>query len=96
MYKFLGLFAIFTVAFGCFPLGGGGGGGEDGEISDIAITSEPTFELSYSPPVEWTAPVSGVPEAGSGQMKSLEIATAVARKMIQNALLEAMIQLKDN
>uniref|UniRef100_A0AC34G146 Uncharacterized protein n=1 Tax=Panagrolaimus sp. ES5 TaxID=591445 RepID=A0AC34G146_9BILA len=93
MYKFLGLFAIFAVAFGCFPIGGGGGdGGDDGEISDTAITNEPTFVLSYYPAVEWTAPVNGIIEPGSGQMKTVDIATAVARKMIQGALLEAIVK----
>uniref|UniRef100_A0A914R3F4 Lipoprotein n=1 Tax=Panagrolaimus davidi TaxID=227884 RepID=A0A914R3F4_9BILA len=89
MYKFLGLFAVFAVVFGCVPLGNGGNG-DDGEILDTAITNNPTFEFSYSPPVEWTAPETGDPVAQ--QMKNIDIATAVAQKMIQIALLEAIVK----
>uniref|UniRef100_A0AC35FDM4 Uncharacterized protein n=1 Tax=Panagrolaimus sp. PS1159 TaxID=55785 RepID=A0AC35FDM4_9BILA len=90
MYKFLGLFAVFAVVFGCVPLGNGGNG-DDGEILDTAITNNPTFEFSYSPPVEWTAPEPGKPVVAQ-QMETIDIATAVAQKMIQFALLEAIVK----
>uniref|UniRef100_A0A914QZT8 Uncharacterized protein n=1 Tax=Panagrolaimus davidi TaxID=227884 RepID=A0A914QZT8_9BILA len=89
MYKFLGLFAVFAVVFGCVPLGNGGNG-DDGEILDTAITNNPTFEFSYSPPVQWTSNKTGESLAVAQQMKNIDIATAVAQKMIQIALLEAI------
>ncbi|KAE9550045.1 hypothetical protein FO519_006746 [Halicephalobus sp. NKZ332] len=63
MQKYLSV--VIAIAVGLEPvfccLGGFSSGGKnpDGSMDDNAFTTSPYFELSYSPPVEWTTPNEG-------------------------------------
>uniref|UniRef100_A0AC34RAY6 Uncharacterized protein n=1 Tax=Panagrolaimus sp. JU765 TaxID=591449 RepID=A0AC34RAY6_9BILA len=80
----------------CFG-GFGGGDNADGSISDFAITSSPSLELSYYPLVEWTYPppvasggtaVTGLLNAGN----TLDQATKNAQQTVRAVLIEALVQ----
>ena len=104
--------SLIGVSYSCFG-GLGGGSNSDGSINDcksffigkyqinflllVEITSDPSFEITYSPPVEWTYPANPVNPGTTASYTntlddSLDQATMKAQREVKMTLIEAMIE----
>ncbi|KAE9550046.1 hypothetical protein FO519_006747 [Halicephalobus sp. NKZ332] len=94
------LSVVVAIAIGLEPVlccfGGLSSGGKnpDGSIDDNAFTTDPYFEMKYSPPVEWTAsvtpPVAGAASPVPTQPTDIDKATKNTNSTVYLNLVKAL------